>query len=136
MRSTNGIKVFRDRDTFRSGIQIGFKGTKGIVRVGRNGILETTPASLKTHALSSSDVHLYKSTDHRGNWLDCIRSRRTTICPASVGHRSGTICCLSGIAERLGRPIDWDPRKEEIIGDPGASKWLSRPHRAPYALNV
>ena len=132
----NGIKVYRDRDTYRNGIMIGFKGTKGIVRVGRSGKFETTPASLKSLALPSSDVHLYKSMDHRGNWLDGIRSRQTTICPASVGHRSGTICCLSGIAERLGRPIDWDPQKEVIIGDAGASKWLSRPHRAPYALNV
>ena len=131
----NGIKVYRERNTFRKGNMIGFKGTKGTVRVGRN-IFETTPASLKYLALPASDVHLYKSTDHKGNWLDSILTRQSTICPASVGHRTNTIGCISAIAERLGRAIEWDPQKEAIIGDAGASKWLSRPHRAPYALNV
>ena len=132
----NGIKVFRDRKEFNQGYMIAFKGTKGMVFVGRGGEFATSPVSLKTLALPSSDIHLYKSTNHRNNWLECIRSRQAAICPASIGHRTATICQLSGIAERLGRPIYWDPLKEEIVGDPSANKWVSRPRRAPYALNV
>jgi hypothetical protein len=29
--------------------------------------------------------------------------------------------------------VRWDPAKEEIIGDPVASRFLDRPRRAPYA---
>lgn len=132
----NGVKVYRDRKEFNQGYMIAFKGTKGMVFVSRGDKMATSPTSLKSLSLPSSDIHLYKSNQHYINWLEGIRSRQTTICPASIGHRTATICQLSGIAERLGRPIHWDPLKEEIVGDPSASKWVSRPRRAPYALNV
>ena len=41
---------------------------------------------------------------------------------------------LAAIAERLGRPIKWDPVKEQIIGDASASQWLDRPRRTPYVM--
>jgi hypothetical protein len=34
----------------------------------------------------------------------------------------------------VGRKIHWDVAKEEIIGDPEASKMLSRPYREGYKL--
>jgi V/A-type H+-transporting ATPase subunit D len=34
------------------------------------------------------------------------------------------ICHLNGIAQRLNRSLKWDPAKEEILGDPEASRWL------------
>ena len=113
---------------------IRFIGESGEVLVARGGSIETTPANLIRRPLSSSDVHLYKSDDHRGNWLDCMISRKQPICPASVGYRSATICSLNGIAQRLGRPLKWDPAKEEIVGDEEASRYLDRPRRAPYLV--
>ena len=56
------------------------------------------------------------------------------ICTAEIGHRTATVCHLNGIAERLNRPIKWDPVKEEIIGDAEASRWLDRPRRTPYVM--
>jgi predicted dehydrogenase len=131
----NGLKVFRDKKDYSEGQMIAFKGSKGIVYVSR-GKINSTPVGLKTLALPNDGEALYKSTDHRMNWLEGIINRKTTICPASVGHRTATICQLSGIAEQLGRPIRWDPLKEQIVGDEKASLWLSRPRRAPYALNL
>jgi hypothetical protein len=54
----------------------------------------------------------------------------------NIGHRSGTICLLAGIAERLERPVTWDPKSEQIIGDLAATRMLVRPRRAGYALPV
>ncbi|MHC5098195.1 MAG: hypothetical protein ACYSOL_08760, partial [Planctomycetota bacterium] len=71
---------------------------------------------------------------HEQNWLDCIRSRKQPICTAEIGHRTATICHLSGIAERLGRTIHWDPEKEKILNDAAAARWFDRPRRAPYVL--
>jgi hypothetical protein len=111
---------------------IQFIGDKGEVLVSRGDRLETTPAGLKDQPLSPGDTHLYESYNHEGNWIECIKTRKTPICPPEIGHRTATICHLNGIAERLGRPIKWDPAREEIIGDAYASRWMDRPRRAPY----
>lgn len=113
---------------------IRFKGEDGEVLVARGDSLETTPVGLKRRPLGASDVRLYKSEEHHDNWISCIRSRKPTICTAEIGHRSGSICALSGIAERLGRSLKWDPVREVIIGDEEASRMLDRPRRAPYFL--
>ena len=34
----------------------------------------------------------------------------------------------------VGRKITWDPEKEVIVGDPEASKLLTRPYREPWKL--
>jgi predicted dehydrogenase len=129
----DGTKVWKNHPV-KNGQMIQFIGDKGEVLVSRGDRLETTPASLKDRPLAPSDIHLYESYDHEGNWLDCIRTRKQPICTAEIGHRTATICHLNGIAERLGRPIKWDPVKEEIIGDAEASRWMDRPRRTPYVM--
>jgi hypothetical protein len=114
------------------GHMIRFIGEKGEVLVSRGNKLDTVPANLKDVEFGPNDIRLYVSNNHEDNWIQCIKTRQQPICPAEIGHRTATICHLNGIAERLGRPIKWDPVKEEIIGDPEAAKWLDRPRRAPY----
>ena len=113
---------------------IRFIGSEGEVSVSRGGRLETSVPELAKRPLSPSDTRLYKSTDQGQNWLEGIRTRQSTICPAHVGHRTATICQLSGIAERLNRPIQWDPKREQIKSDSGAARWSDRPRRAGYEL--
>jgi predicted dehydrogenase len=128
----SGTKVHRV-DKVKNGQMIQFSGDKGEVLVSRGERLETTPVELKDRPLTPNDTKLYTVTrGHEENWIECIKTRKPTICTAEIGHRTATICHLSGIAERLGRPLKWDPVKEEIIGDAEASRWLDRPRRAPY----
>ncbi|MFQ3226438.1 MAG: hypothetical protein ACI8Z5_002710, partial [Lentimonas sp.] len=89
---------------------------------------------LASRPLSPSDIHLYNSSNHQHDWIESIRSRKKPICPTSVGHRTGTICQLAGIAERLNRPIHWDPASEQIVGDAAAQRWQDRPRRKGYEL--
>lgn len=113
---------------------IQFIGEEGQVFVSRNGLLNTLPVELVKRPFGPSDIRLYNSISHEGNWLDCIKSRKEAICPAEIGHRTATICHLNAIAERIGRPLEWDPVTETIKNDPEASRWLDRPRRAPYVL--
>jgi hypothetical protein len=46
------------------------------------------------------------------------------------------ICHLANIAMRLGREIQWDPAKREIVGDPQASTFLAREYRKGYEIDV
>jgi len=127
----DGTKVLRNHPDMK-GHMIRFIGEKGEVLVSRGNKLDTVPANLKDVEFGPNDIRLYVSNNHEDNWIQCIKTRQQPICPAEIGHRTATICHLNGIAERLGRPIKWDPVKEEIIGDPEAAKWLDRPRRAPY----
>lgn len=129
----DGIRVVRDSPDGQ-GAMIRFVGTEGEVKVGRGGYLKTTPTGLASRSLNPSEIHLTNSPNHMDNWLEGIRTRRTPICPAAVGHRTATICQLAGIAERLDRPIQWDPDSEQIVGDPKAARWQDRPRRAGYEL--
>jgi predicted dehydrogenase len=131
----DGVKVIRDHGD-RKGHAIRFVGTEGEVMVDRGGRIATTPSDLSGRPLKPSDVHLYVSRNQKENWLECIKSRATPICDVNIGHRTATICQLAGIAERLKRPIKWDPAAEQIVGDEYARRWQDRPRRAGYELPV
>ena len=112
---------------------IRFIGTKGEVLVSR-GKIETSPVELVRYKFGPNDVQVYESKDHRMNFIESILTRKPTICPANVGHRSATICQLSGIAERLGRALKWDPQAEQIGGDKDAAAMQGRPRRKGYEM--
>jgi len=130
----DGTKIIRGYEGL--GHMIRFIGEEGEVLVSRGGRIDTDPASLRNHVFSISDQRLYVSNDHRLDWLNAIRSRSQPICHVGVGHRTATICHLAGICERLGRPIDWNPETEHIVGDDRAAMWKTRPRRAPYCQLV
>ncbi|MDP6490796.1 MAG: Gfo/Idh/MocA family oxidoreductase [Kiritimatiellia bacterium] len=111
-----------------------FIGTAGTITVGR-GHFEATPIELEDAALPPDAVRLYRSDDHMGNFLDCVRSRQQTICPMETGHRSATVCHLGNIAMRLGRALEWDPVSESFANDDEANAMRSRPMRAPWSLD-
>jgi len=131
-RYADGITVWRDKKP-DNGHMIRFIGTKGEVLVSR-GKIQTSPAELVRHKFGPNDVQVYESQDHRLNFIESIASRKPTICPATVGHRTGTICQVAGIAERLGRAIKWDPAAEQITGDKEAAAMQDRPRRKGYEM--
>jgi predicted dehydrogenase len=79
-------------------------------------------------------VKLYKSTDHHGNFLDCVKSRQRTVTPAETAHHSSIPGHLGLISMLVGRKLKWDNRKERILGDPEASKLMGREFRKPWKL--
>jgi len=110
-----------------------FEGTDGWIYVGRDRN-DAQPKSILTSTVGPDEIRLYESRDHYGNFLECIRSRRPTIAPVEVAHRSASICHLANIAMRLGRKIKWDPAAERCPGDDEANRMVSRPRRAPWGL--
>jgi predicted dehydrogenase len=128
----NGVKVIcADNKKNKQGIL--FEGDEGWVYVMR-GKIDAQPKSLLTSTIGPDEIHLYKSNNHKGNWLECIKSRAETIAPVEIGHRSCTVCLLGEIAMRLGRKLKWDPDTEQFIGDDQANRMLWRPMRSPWRL--
>jgi len=89
------------------------------------------PAILKSK-IKENEIHLYRSDEQHGNWLDCIKSRKQPISRVEIGHRSCSVCLLSHIAMKIPGVLQWDPQKERFIGNELANSMLKRPQRSPY----
>jgi predicted dehydrogenase len=110
-----------------------FRGTDGWVFVSR-GYINAHPKSLLKSIIGPNEIHLYESNDHKGNFLDCIKTRRQTICPVDIAVRSDTICLQANIAMWLKRKLRWDPERERFTNDDAANRALGRAMRTPWHL--
>ena len=63
-----------------------------------------------------------------------MKTRRATLTPAEVAHRSTTICLIGGIALKLGRKLRWNGDTERFVNDPEANRLLDYPMRPPWSL--
>ena len=84
--------------------------------------------------LSIAAAKAGKSLNHEANFIECVKSRATTIAPAEVAHRSASTCLLGGIALKLGRKLRWDPAAERFLDDPEADRLLGYAMRDPWSL--
>jgi predicted dehydrogenase len=110
-----------------------FEGTEGMILVSRDGI-RSLPETILKDPLGEKDKKVYPANSHHGNWLECIKSGKETICPAETGSRSATICHLGNIGYWLGRKLKWDPEKEQFVDDEKANKLLHREARAKWKV--
>jgi predicted dehydrogenase len=129
----NGVKIVLGQQQKDIPDACTFIGDKGKVYVDRKKITADPDVLLKTE-FGSGDTRLYVSKNHYQNFLDCIKSRQKPIADIEVGHRTATVCHLGNMAVRLGRKLQWDPAKEQIVGDEEAAAMLTRPYRAPWKL--
>ncbi|EEF61356.1 Gfo/Idh/MocA family protein [Pedosphaera parvula] len=121
-------------EDIRSGVK--WIGTKGWVWVNR-GAFEASNEDWRDYKNLPEEmrkVKLYVSTDHRQNFLDCIKSRKATITPVETAHHSAIPGHLGLISMLVGRKLKWDVQTECIQGDPEASQLLTRPFRSPWKL--
>ena len=111
-------------------------GDDGWIWVNRGGRIEAEPKKLLLEKIRPEEIHLYHSPGHWRNFIDCVKTRKTTIAPAEVAHRSASPGHLGQISMLLERKIVFDPDTEEIIGDPEASRMLCNSMRAPWTLKL
>jgi len=100
----------------------------------KRGKLEANPASVLKEVIGPGEIKLYRSRDHKQNFLDCVKNRKETIAPAEVAHRSISVGLLGEIAMLTERKLKWDPDKERFLNDEQANRMLWRPMRSPWHL--
>jgi len=71
---------------------------------------------------------------HYAQFIAAVKSRQKTLTPAEVALHSATPGWLGNIAMFTGRTIKWDAANLCILGDPEATRLLSRRMRAPFQL--
>ncbi|MCH8042629.1 MAG: Gfo/Idh/MocA family oxidoreductase [Planctomycetes bacterium] len=74
--------------------------------------------------------------NHQAVFLDNVRNHTRPEADVEVGHHSSNPGHLLNIAWRVGRKIDWDGQKEQIVGDAEANALVTKQYRAPWKLEV
>ncbi|MEK7675378.1 MAG: Gfo/Idh/MocA family oxidoreductase [Verrucomicrobiota bacterium] len=110
-----------------------FVGTEGRIAVDRVNLV-SYPAGILKQPLRPDDSRVYHANSHSGNFLECVRSRRLTICHPETAVYTINAILIGGIALALQRAVKWDPVKGEFPGDEQANRLRSYTPRPPWRL--
>ncbi len=143
----NGVTMLISGD-YPNGVR--FEGSDGWIFVSRGnvGVTASDPTNpekpnkafnasdpkILSSEIGENEIHLYESPEQHGNWLDCIQSRKPTVAPAEVAHRSCSACLVAHAAMKLPRKLYWDPVNERFKNDDEANAMLSRSQRYPWGI--
>jgi predicted dehydrogenase len=126
----NGMKmVLASGDGF--GVQ--FEGTDGWIHMSGGDVTASSDKILKS-TIDLNEFHTRPSPGHHANFIDCVLNRDLPVTHAELGQRAATVCHLGFISCQLGRPLKWDPVREEFPDDAAANRYLSRAMREPWSL--
>ncbi len=117
-----------------------FEGSEGRFFVNRGKLVGKPVEDLKTNPLPEGALEkVYGGelkNNHTHNFVDSMKSRKQPISDVWSHNRMLEICHLSNIAMRLGRELNWDPVKREIVADDQANSFLQRKNRKGYEINM
>ncbi len=116
------------------------EGTKGRMHVDR-GRIKGKPIEEKWYegVITEDDFKaLYNGKDfdgwHKRNFLTCIREGGLPVSDVFSHVQAMNTCHLCAISARLNRELNWDPQKEEMVGDDQAQSFVSRERRKGYDI--
>ncbi|MCA9194837.1 MAG: Gfo/Idh/MocA family oxidoreductase [Planctomycetales bacterium] len=117
-----------------------FEGTNGRIFVNRGRLSGKPVEDLESNPLPEGAVEAVYggpvSENHTANFIEGIVSRSQPISDVWSHNRMLETCHLANIAIRLGREINWDPVKREIVGDEQANAFLSRESRKGFEIDI
>jgi hypothetical protein len=96
----------------------------------------SSPALLAEYkkVLGEYTARTQRPLHHVRDFLDCVKSRRTTVANPDVMYRSMAICLAADICGQLQRNLKFDLLKAEFIGDAEANRLTSRAMREPWGV--
>ncbi|KLU07190.1 NADH-dependent dehydrogenase [Rhodopirellula islandica] len=117
-----------------------FEGTKGRFFVNRGKIVGKPVEDLESNPLPEGAIEqVYGgpvAANHTDNFVQAMRTRKQPISDVWTHNRMLETCHLANISIRLGRELNWDPTKREIVGDDEANSFLSRESRKGYEIDM
>jgi len=129
-------RQFADNQAEKHQIGAYFYGTKGTLHIGWRDGWTFHPANTKEQAIHE-DSQLQEPDGHNlkllwADFLESLGGSRAPVASIERAHRSSVLPLLGMISLRVGRSLQWDGEKEQIVGDPDASALLKRPYRGPW----
>jgi len=133
-RYANGVKLVMRNDGWLplGSCPVRFEGDDGWVETADDGDLVANPANLL--AGRRPKIGGYPANFHVRNFLDCVKSRSQPRANADVACQSHITCHAANIALFLNRKVNYDPKKNEFIGDEEANRLRSEALRDPWRL--
>jgi predicted dehydrogenase len=81
------------------------------------------------------DLERHVASAVRGHVLDFLKtigSRGKPVADIEQGHISTASSILANLSMKLGRTLEWDAEKQQVVNDEEANKLLRRPYRKPW----
>ena len=97
---------------------------------------EMADAPIKDETLAELYKGRQPSQSHIGDFFHCLANGAEPVSDVASHHRSLTTCHLANISIRLGRPLRWDPKAEQIIDDEAAAAHQAREVRSGFEIDV
>ena len=69
---------------------------------------------------------------HMLDFLKAIENKSKPVADIEEGHISTASCILANISMKLGRPVVYDPKLRQVVGDAEATALLQRTYRQPW----
>jgi predicted dehydrogenase len=129
-------RQFADNQAEKHQIGAYFYGTKGTLHIGWRDGWTFHPANAKEKAIHE-ESQLQEPDGHNlkllwADFLESLGGSRAPVASIERAHRSSVLPLLGMISLRVGRSLQWDGEKEQILGDADASALLKRPYRGPW----
>lgn len=105
-----------------------FHGPKGQLLLSRRGKIQLLDGSNKPQPVAVTPL-AQDDKAHVRNLIAAIREGGRLNADAQIGHLSTSLCHLGNIATRVGRSFQFDPVKEQIVGDAEANALVRREYR-------
>jgi predicted dehydrogenase len=69
---------------------------------------------------------------HMLDFLKAIENKSKPVADIEEGHISTACCILANISMQVGRPLVYDPKSRQVVGDAEATALLQRAYRQPW----
>jgi len=107
-----------------------FVGSEGSIETGDSGETVVSSDSLRSELKDAAGkVKGLDVTAHARNFFDCVKSRKPTVTNPEVMRNSHVACHAAAMAWMLKRKLNFDPAKQEFVGDFEANSLRSRSAR-------
>ena len=129
--------------------EVELRGTKGTlfasesgyqIAPNRPGQFQTWTSMMEAEEMTRNDVMLADGSSGDStavvirNFLDCVKSRQTPLCPLEEGHRSTCFAHLGNIALATRERLQWDSEKELFTNSEKANELLHYEYRNQWKL--
>lgn len=126
-RYANGVEMTCEQSP-TSKPAIKYTGSDGWILVdGFPGVISASDPKIVTSKPEKGELDLSRTLWDKTDFIDAIKTKRKTLEPIEVGHRTISISQIGLIACQLGEKLKWNPAKELFEGSNAANALLAAP---------
>jgi hypothetical protein len=133
-RYANGVELVLRNDGWvgLGSCPVRFEGETGWVETGDDADFAASSPSLLVGRREK--IAGYPADFHVRDFLDCVKTRGQPRANAEVASHAHITCHAANVALYLGRKVQFDPKKNEFIGDDQANRLRSEALREPWRI--